>query len=177
VARDRPVPRAPSPSRPPHPSAPLGVANLQRLQGAAGNGAVAQLISQRTAQPATVVNRQPDPPPPSRPPSEGEAVTLLGLTHNDGLGPDGEKLSRGPITKLRPEPSTAVKEIGEYPVNTRVIADRKIGTWYHVVVEGTGQTGYMAAAAPSPATVMPRSARRPTGRRKRATRQHHGWAR
>jgi hypothetical protein len=48
------------------------------------------------------------------------------------------------MTKLRPSPSTAVKEIGEYPVNTRVIADRKVGTWYHVVVEGTGQTGYMA---------------------------------
>ncbi|WP_426564914.1 hypothetical protein ACPPVT_01835 [Angustibacter sp. McL0619] len=79
-----------------------------------------------------------------RPPTEGESVTLIGVLHNDGIGPDGEKLQRGPKTKLRPTPSTDVKEIAEFPVNTRVIADRKIGTWYHVVVEGSGRTGYMA---------------------------------
>jgi hypothetical protein len=82
------------------------------------------------------------------PPTDGEPVSLIGITVNDGLGPDGQPLDRGPTTKLRAAPSTEAKPpLGEFPVNTQVFIDRRLpGGWYHVVVTKTGQTGYMAAS-------------------------------
>jgi hypothetical protein len=118
-----------------------GRGSAKSAQRAEGTATTAQRAQMGASDGQTIVlSREPE----QRPPTEGESVALIGLTHNDGFGPDGQKLSRGPMTKLRPTPSTAVKEIAEFPVNTRVLADKKIGTWYHVVVEGTGQTGYMA---------------------------------
>jgi hypothetical protein len=90
-----------------------------------------------------VVSRAVEPAPPK----QGEQVNLIGLTHNDGKDASGQQLRRGDKTKLRPTPSTneSLGVLGEFPVNTPVMVDRKIDTWYHVVVPSTGQTGYMAA--------------------------------